>query len=261
MVANNDFCFCGLALGQKYRDCAVSVGKDLEKYHPGVQYVILTDRVEDFQEFSNITAIQHSQDSIMFPYHDRRLVIKKALETYNMTIQIDTDIKFKKQLLLPSEVLQVKGITGSIKNLKQHLNKWQPDNLYHYQKVAEKLDLDFDNAPYLGEFIFAVSRFQDREKDWIEQWGKIGRYLELHKIHGADGPAMGLAIMKSGISYSATDWASLMETEYLNHLKFSSGKKRIQKSKLEKLRFKLNYHYRLNKARLIALQDFDFYYD
>ncbi len=261
MTINNNFCFCGLALGKKYRDCAVNVGKDLAKYHPGIQYVILTDRAEDFKQSSNIIPIQHSQDSIMFPYHDRRLVIKIALETYDMTIQIDTDIKFKKQLLLPSEILQVKGVTGNIKNLKQHLSKWQPDNLYHYQKVAEKLDIDFDNAPYLGEFVFAVSRFQGIETDWIEQWGKIGRYLELHKIHGADGPAIGLAMLKSGMPYCATDWSYLMEAEYLDHLKFSSGKKKIEKTEWEKLQFKLNYHYRLNKARLIALQDFDFYYN
>jgi len=63
----NSYCFCGLALGKKYRSCAVNVARDLEKYHPGIQYLILTDEPRDFQDLSNVIAIKHIQDSIMFP--------------------------------------------------------------------------------------------------------------------------------------------------------------------------------------------------
>jgi hypothetical protein len=260
-MSNNHFCFCGLAIGKKYRDFAINAAKDLQKYHPNIQYIILTDKAKDFEHVNNITAIQHSQDSIMFPYHDRRLVIERALEIYDITIQIDTDIRLKKALLLPPEILGLQGITGTINNLKNHIEKYQPENLYYYQKVAEKLDIDFDNSPYVGEFVFAVSRYQGLEKEFIQEWGRIGRYLELHKIHGADGPAIGLAIMKVGLPFIATDWSSLIEHEYTEHLKFSSGKTPLQKSKLEQLKFRIGYHYRLNKAKLNALKDFKFFYE
>lgn len=79
MSNNQSFCFCGLALAKRYRDCAINVAKDLQQYHPNIQYLILKDQAKDFVNIPNMTAIKHSQDSIMFPYHDRRLVIQIAL--------------------------------------------------------------------------------------------------------------------------------------------------------------------------------------
>ncbi|QXE26309.1 hypothetical protein B6N60_05040 [Richelia sinica FACHB-800] len=61
--------------------------------------------------------------------------------------------------------------------------------------------------------------------------------------------------------YFWLNWSSLIEHEYTEHLKFSSGKNPLQKSKLEQLKFRIGYHYRLNKAKLNALKDFKFFYE
>lgn len=68
-------------------------------------------------------------------------------------------------------------------------------------------------------------------------------------------------MVKVGLPFTHTDWSSLIENEYVEHLKFSSGKNRLKKSKIEQLKFRMKYHYRLNKARLTALKDFKFYYE
>lgn len=257
----NSYCFCGLALGKKYRSCAVNVARDLEKYHPGIQYLILTDEPRDFQDLSNVIAIKHIQDSIMFPYNDRRFAIEKALERYDMAIQIDTDIRLIKSLVFPEQFNNLDGVFGTIKNLKAHLTRYQPENIPYYEKVAQKLDIDFENAPYVGEFIFAVGKNRKKEEEFIYYWGIIAKYLEIHRLHGADGPVMGLAAAKAGLPTYPSEWSDMIEREFVEHLKFSSGKNKIQKSDWEKLKFRVAYHYRLNKQRILALKDFNFYYN
>lgn len=257
---SKNFCFCGLALGKKYRDCAIEVAKDLERYHPEVTYLILTDNPQEFAKHSNILAIEHKQKSVLFPYHDRRFAIQEALTRFDVTIQIDTDIRLLKPLVAPQEFASLSGILGRTENLQQHLAKYQPQNLSCYRNVARKLDLDMTRIPYLGEFIFVVTRDNGNELDFVEYWGEIARYLELHKIHGADGPAMGLAAVKAGLNVVHSNWSSSIEHDFVNHLKFSSGKNRTQKTFFEQLKLRADYHYRLNKTRLEALSNIKFYY-
>jgi hypothetical protein len=256
----NNYCFCGLALGIKYRLCAIDLAKDLQKYHPGVEYLILTDDTSDFRDLKNVIAIKHSQDSIMFPYNDRRFAIEKALFRYDRTIQIDTDIRLLKPLIFPNELDNLDGIIAKSLPLKNHLNQYQPQNLPYYEKIAQKLDIDFDSVSYVGEFVFAVARNMGKEREFVHYWGMIAKYLELQRIHGADGPIIGLAAAKVGLPIYSSEWPNKIENEYVDHLKFSSGKQKIQKTELEKFKFRLVYHYRLNKQRLIAFKNFSFYY-
>lgn len=256
----NSYCFCGLALGKKYRLCAMDVARDLQKYHPDIPYLILTDDTSDFRDFSNMIAIKHSQDSVMFPYNDRRFAIEKALARYDMTIQIDTDVRLLKPLILPEGFNNLNGILARIADLNSHLQRYQLQNVPYYQKIARKLQIDFATVPYIGEFIFVVAKNDGKEQEFIHYWGRIARYLELNKVHGADGPVMGLAAAKASLPTYPSEWPSLIEHEFVNHLKYSSGKKKISKSDWEKLKFRLGYYYRLNKTRLLALKDFNFYY-
>jgi hypothetical protein len=57
-----------------------------------------------------------------------------------------------------------------------------------------------------------------------------------------------------------SNWSSAIEHDFVNHLKFSSGKNRIQKTFFEQLKLRVDYHYRLNKTRLEALSNIKFYY-
>ena len=260
MEDKNNFCFCGLALGLKYRSCARDLAHDLEKYHPNTYYLILTDNAADFADLDNVIAINHRQNSVMFPYHDRRFAIEESLSRFDMTIQIDTDVRILKPLVFSEELSGLKGIVANSYSLSKHLGQYQSDIIDIYRNVAKRLEIDFEQATYIGEFIFAVGKDNGKEKEFIDNWGKIGRYLELHRVHGADGPAIGLAAAKTGFPVYASQWPWTVESEFVDHLKFSSGKNKIDKSTVEKLKFRLAYHYRLNKSRLLALKDFRFYY-
>jgi len=40
--AEPEFCFCSLALGQKYRSLALLLAKDIEKYSPHTSFIVLS---------------------------------------------------------------------------------------------------------------------------------------------------------------------------------------------------------------------------
>ena len=254
-----DFCFCGLALGKRYRDFAHNLAGDFARHHPGIKYVLLTDRPKDFRDFSNVIAIRHKQQSIMFPYHDRRYAIKEALRRFDTAISIDTDIRILRAIPFPEHLGLYKGIICRSENLFDHLRKYQPENMKHYETISRKLRLPFDKVPHIGEFIFSITKDSGKENDFIRYWGIIARYLELHGVCGADGPAIGLAAEKAGYAIRNDDWASKVEHMHVQHIKGQSGQ-RVALSFRDALFFRLGYHYRLNKAWILALRNFNFYY-
>ncbi len=101
-----------------------------------------------------------------------------------------------------------------------------------------------------------VSRDDKKSEEFIETWGKIGRYLELADIHSGSGIAIGLAAYQVGwIPEKSLDWQTINRS--MNHLDAS---RTVERTPWEQLQRRLAYHYRLNKQRLLALKDFNFYY-
>jgi hypothetical protein len=256
---NRNYCFCGLAIGKRYREFAMHLAADLDRHHPGIKYVLLTDNVNDFKDLSNVTPISHIQESALFAYQDRRFALQEALSRFDIAIQIDTDTKINRPLILPGELFALNGILARTENLDEHLRKYQPGNLKIYEDIAHKLGICVNDVLYVGEFIFCMAR-DGKEKDFFMYWGKIARYLDLHRVCGADGPTIGLAAKKAGLTVTHSDWPSTVEHEFVVHYKNMSGRNASSAPFLERLTLRLGYHYRLNKTRLLSLKDFKLYH-
>lgn len=259
---NSEFCFCGLAIGKLYRDFAINLAGDLNKFYPGIEYVVITDKPEEFHSINNVTAVRQRQSGIMFPFQDRRFAVEEALKNHRTACQLDTDTRILKPLPLPKDLDSHIGMTCFQADLIKIINRWQPENLKYYAKIAEKFHISLDRTPLISEFLFIISRDNGREKKFIDCYGKIGRYLELHKVCGGDAPTIGLAAVAAGYQLNNAEWidAASASNQYVYHFKASSGGRCIEKKIIEKLIFRIAYHYRLNLTRLKALKDFRFYY-
>ncbi|BAZ48137.1 hypothetical protein NIES4103_07420 [Nostoc sp. NIES-4103] len=251
--AQKNFCFCTLALGKKYRLLAQQLAKDLEKNAPGTFLVIYTDEPKDFSKQSNTIAEKYRQIGILFCYHDKRFVLEKALSEFPVAIQIDADTRILKNV---PDVIPFAGIVGRQENLVEHVKKYNPERLKAVKKVASKLNLPLENAPYVGESLYFVGRDNGKEKEFIKYWGMIGRYLELQGIHSGDGIAIGLAAAKVGWTINSENWETFRKIS--QHLDASHESK--TDNWLNAWQRRLSYHYRLNLARLMALKNFEFYY-
>lgn len=58
------FCFCTLAVGNRYRTHARMLAKDIQQHAPDSTFVVLTDRPSDFAEFAHVMAFKHRLQSV-----------------------------------------------------------------------------------------------------------------------------------------------------------------------------------------------------
>ncbi|MBP0027324.1 hypothetical protein [Roseofilum sp. Guam] len=248
------FCFSTLALGQRYRNMARDLAGDIETYFPGTSLVVFTDKTLDFKEQPNVIPFKHRQQGIQHCYNDKRFLLEKSLSLFPSAIHLDADTRVFSSLSVFMELNP--GLAGRSENLIEHVKKYRPENLADITKVASKLEIDLESALWIGESLFIVTRDGGKEAEFFHLWGLIGRYLELKGMHSGEGNIIGLAAAKIGWGIEKTQtWQSLVDTK--KHLDASHQR---NLSSLEKLQRRIAYHYRLNKERLQALRDFDFYY-
>lgn len=78
MNMTDTFCFCTLAVGNRYRTHARMLANDIQQHSPITSFVVLTDRPNDFKNYSNVIAFKHRLQSVK-GYHDKRFVIENLL--------------------------------------------------------------------------------------------------------------------------------------------------------------------------------------
>ncbi len=249
-----NFCFCTLALGTKYRELAKNIAIDLEKYAPGIYFVVGTDHPQDFQQQKNIISVKLYQQGILHCYNDKRIILEKSLLQFTSAIYIDADTKIVGYI--PTKINFPPGIVGCYRNILTHVSKYRPQDLDKLRTVANKLNITFESANWIGEALFIVTKDDGKEQEFFATWKKIALYLQLRGMHAGEGNTMGLAAAKVGWQVSKNEWAKLKDL--VQHLEASRNSR---KSTLwQQLTKKIGYHYRLNKNRLLALKDFNFYY-
>ncbi len=251
-----NYCFCTLALGTPYRLMTKTLAEDLQRYAPGIKLVVGTDLPSDFTGCENIIPFWLQQTGILHCYHDKRFVFREALSRFVTAIFIDADTRIIN--ILPQSIETSPGVIGAFNEpLIPHVQKYTPERLPKLAKIATKLNLDLAKSVFVGEALIIISRHQGQEEEFLYWWGKIGTYLELRGVYAGSGNIIGLAALKTGftVSRSAT-WEQLNQAK--QHLDASQSRR--EKTIWQLWQRRLMYHYRLNKTRLLALQEFDFYY-
>jgi hypothetical protein len=199
---NKEYCFCTLAIGKSYRDCALLLAKDLEVYAPKTKLIILTDNPQCFEKQSNIRALEHQPLSCKI-YNDKRFVIAKALSFYESCIFVDANIRIKG--LIPKKINFEPGIVAYscyslIKNFYKE-GKSDPSHKKYKlrnkmfqlsQQVCSYYNLNLENIKFIFEAIFYVTK-NDRFEDFIKHWDTLADCFELNGIYQEEGTVMGLA--------------------------------------------------------------------
>lgn len=250
-----NYCFCTLALGYRYQLMARKLAQDLMQYAPLVQIMIGTDNPRQFQDCDNVIAFRHNQTGTLHCFNDKRFVIEKALGKFNTVVYLDADTRIVGYI--PEQIDFSPGITGYTRHMIKHLKKYRPQHIDLIQKVADKLAINTSEVEWIGESLFAITRDNNKEKKFIENWGLIANYLELRGFHGGEGSILGLSATKVG--WKVHNPENLIVIDNMReHLDASKNKVKSYFWQTQKNR--LGYHYRLNKTRLIALKKFNFYY-
>jgi len=251
-----NYCFCTLALREKYQKLTKTLAEDLQKYAPQSSLVVGTDAPQYFDNSPNVIAFKHTQKGILHCYNDKRFVLEKSLKLFPTAIFIDADTRLIESL--PDNLDFTPGIVGCHQSMVEHNKKYRPRDLPNLIRVSEKLGIPSEQVNWIGESLFIVTRDGGKEQEFLHFWGKIALYLEMKGMHSGEGSIMGLAAAKVGWTVDTSE-AWLILKNKRNHLD-ASYQPPIKKDFWQPLQKRLGYHYRLNLARLNALKNYDFYY-
>ncbi|WP_138501098.1 hypothetical protein [Nostoc sp. PA-18-2419] len=279
MNTSDKFCFCTLAVGDRYRTHAQMLAKDIQQHTHATALCVLTDKPEYFQEFPHVLAFKHSLQSVK-GYHDKRFVLEKALSLFESCMFLDSDVRILGGVV--GEMNWLPGITARTGcDLRQHMVQIKnPKEIQVIEEVAEKLNIDIQQVQWLHEFMFAMGRQAGLDTNFFQLWQTISYLFEMRGIYHGEGYAMGLAAAKVGmtIRYDREDKFPFFK-DNIERVRIKKGQSNLEEKQIyfdihenieyqnrsivrkvtDKLMKKAVFSYRLLRLRKLAKNDSDFH--
>ncbi|MBW4488564.1 MAG: hypothetical protein KME12_12315 [Trichocoleus desertorum ATA4-8-CV12] len=291
MKNESTFCFCTLALGEKYHKFVSLLIQDLNQNAPKIPIVILTDNPKKFESHSNVISCFHTQKSVG-AYHDKRWAIAKALEFFDSCIFLDSDVRILQPIPDHLDWIDAPGIQAkSCFKMPNHYSKIFSGKANQgiikefdtVVRASRKISLDFLNEDiyFVKEWLFSVTKDSGKEQEFLLWWEKLEKYFELRGICGSEGAAIGLAAAKAGFrvnscpmdglsffKHHVTQWriqkgqVDLRDVaDYFEQYKSIKYPERSVFNRGVNKIFQIsNYSYRRMTLQFSALSDIDFYY-
>lgn len=194
-----DFCFATLALGKPYRDMALLLAGDLEKYAPGKLLVVATDAPGDFSACANVKAYPHQRTGLFRCINDKRFAIEHALAGHADTaVFLDADTRITKNL--PREIDFNSKISAIwTPDFAEHTAKWMlPKASQGVLDACRSMGVDPASILFVWDNLFAVSRDSGRERIFIKVWGHLTQFFDFQGISVTDGYCMSIAAAVAG---------------------------------------------------------------
>jgi hypothetical protein len=278
MSPSQEFCFCTLAVGDRYRTHAHILAQDIQQHSPTVTLYVLTDRPESFQEFPHVLAFKHILQSVK-GYHDKRFVLEKALSLSESCMFLDSDVRITGAVT--EKMGWQPGITAraGCDLLNRMKNIRDSREIQIIKAVAQKLNIDLQQVQWLHEFMFAMRRQAGLEQEFFQLWQTISYWFELQGLYHGEGYAMGLAAAKAGlrVGFEHEDRFPFFK-DNIERVRIKKGQSTLQKTQIyfdahqaieyphrstwEKLTNrcvkKALFYYRLSRLRRVAHQDADY---
>ena len=274
-----EFCFCTLAVGDRYRAHAEVLAQDIQNHMPSKTLCVLTDRPEQFARFPHVLAFKHHLQSVK-GYHDKRFVLKKSLSLFESCMFLDSDIR-----VLGSVVEELKwspGITARagtslVNHMKTITNQKE---LKVIKEAAQKLNIDIQQVQWLHEFMFVMKKQNGLEEDFFELWQTISYFFEVQGIYNGECYAMGLAAARIGMTLDFfREDKFLFFKDNIERIRIKNGQSDLQDKQIyfdihreieypkyslwKKVKNKLSrqvvFYYRLLRLRIFMREDPNFY--
>lgn len=200
MDRSEKFCFCTLAVGDRYRAHVKMLAQDIQTHMPSTTLCILSDQPEQFKNFPHVLVFKHHLQSVK-GYHDKRFVLEKALSLFESCMFLDSDVRLLGPLV--EEMNWSPGITARAgTDLVKHIqNIKNPKEIEVIKAAGKKLNIDLQQVKWLHEFMFVMKRQNGLEGEFFELWQTISYFFEMQEIYHGEGYAMGLAAARIGMTF------------------------------------------------------------
>ena len=247
---------------------AKKLAEDLDAYARGIDFVIVTDRQEDFQTYANVKTYPYKQKSRVIVF-DKLIALEKALELFDSAIFIDADSRIYDTLRQPLEfqpgltALSCCGLKSEM--LRRRKNKmarplpakiaslpfFSPIKIWRFlklkyrlndelnkikkkakvlQRLSNEIDVNYQKVKYVHEILFALTKAENKtEKSFFRFYYQISEYLQDHGFLSGQGYSMGFAAAKSGLPVTYRGNTFYPEFPYFKDRILSAKKAKGQK--------------------------------
>ena len=220
------YCFCTLALGERYCELAIQLAKDLAHNSPSAPFFVLTDRPEKFVGIKNTIVVKHRKKSVE-GYNDKLCVVNKALALFDTCILLDADMRVLGPVKLDKEFFEpgikvyelVSWVEESEEALFGEPARWKSNALRIMRILRKELNLKQDDKdiPYVTEFLFAVTKFE-KVDIFLNKWNELAEFCEKQRMFRWEGLSIGLAALLTESPISKNSFTGL---KFFEPTKFS----------------------------------------
>lgn len=192
-VEKPNHCFCLLALGDYYCGLAAQTVVDLQRFAPGREVFVYTDRPAFFRAYPNCRITKHANTGLKRPYNDKRFPVQRGLQEYQTAICIDADTRFDRPI--PMDLEFGPGIEAAhMEPVLIHKPEGQNPRLRKlFARLAGRMGIDERDVVWIQESLFSVTRDDTgRVDEFFRLWGILAVEFQLAGLH-VDGHPIGFA--------------------------------------------------------------------
>lgn len=197
-------CFCTAAYGNQYLELARLLANDLQRFAPKSPLVIVTNRPGYFSDLSNVLAIKHHCRGVE-PHHERRFAVNYGLSISDTVIVLDSDVRILAPV--PDELVFKPGLAAkSCGSLQKHMERWlerpskrnlKIQKIVHEMAQRSDVNINSPDLKFINEFLFAITKDNGREKDFLKVWGDLATFADTLGLHRHPTFAMAIALAKT----------------------------------------------------------------
>lgn len=205
-----NICFGTLAYGLQFRIHAKILAQDFLLWHPGTRFFVVTDHPEYFQSLPNVIAVKYKPSGIRSCYHDKRQVLKEALNHYAICIYLDADCRIVEPIpfddLIHDQVFFT-AIYGENLETKLSIEIRKGDkagrfNGPHRRKrilsaAAAGEGVNFNQVTFINETFFVVNSQHGDAQEFLTSWDFCARYTTARLFEFGEGASIGIALEKA----------------------------------------------------------------
>lgn len=210
-IRHKSICFGTLAYGFQFRLHAKILAQDLLAWHPGVEFIVVTDHPEYFRALPNVRAIKYIPSGIRHCYHDKRQVIREAINFHSACVYLDADCRIPEPINYEELFQEGVFFTATYgENLRQKLsgeiesgvNLHRSNGPVRREKILNNIarheNINFDNITFINETFFVVNSDFGDVHGFLNTWDYCAVYTTSRFFEFGEGASIGIALEKIG---------------------------------------------------------------
>lgn len=221
------YCFCTIAIGQKYFDSAINFAKDLNQVSKNHEYIIISNKTENEIPNTKIIPIDKNETLFIgefFNYNLKYIPIKFAKKMgYEFIIFVDADWKINNTYSEESMYSLFEYMKNNNLDFlfeRPHLighGKHQGNESFWRHKISfyNLLETDVYDSGHVANEQFLLFKNNKKLDMFLDKWESLEKIATKENLWPfAEGVEIGMSSAISKMNYNFNDWKRFLQNMF-----------------------------------------------